>query len=235
VCREVWSAFGALTVHLTSPLSHSLDEAASARALLGADHPLARVSQRLGVRREQSLVVGAVLLASIVALLAGESAALWFVVAAAVVEADLACGSALLAQTRRDRVLDVIVDGRGSLPLAAVQRARRRLLDPAHRTFLARWLDAMRHDAQRPIRRLPATRPLYSVRVIRAVAPELEQIAGLLRSDHAGLRGVALMERMLRDGASSLYREDAESLRQELRGIRLLLEGRRPNRYGALW
>jgi hypothetical protein len=212
-----------LTVHLTSPLSQSLDQVASARALLGAEHPLARVSERLGVLREQSLVVGAVLLASVVALVAGESAALWFVVAAAVVQAALACGSALLAQARRDHVLDVIGDGRGSLPLAAVQRERGHLLDPAHRAFLARWLDGMRQDAQRPIQRFPAARPLYSVRVIAAVAPELETIAGLLVGDHAGLRGVALTERLLRDGASSLYRQDVEPLRQELRRIRLHL------------
>ena len=142
------------------------------------------------------------LFASVVALAAGESAASWFVVATAVVQAALGFGSALLAQTRHDCVLDVIIDGRGRLPLAAVQRQRRRLLDRAHRAFLARWLDGLRHDAQRPIPRFRAARPVYSVLVIAAVAPDLQQIARLLHTDHAGLRGIALTERALRDGTS---------------------------------
>jgi hypothetical protein len=212
------------TVQLTSRLSHPLNGVASARSLLGADHPLARVSERLGVLRDQSLAVGAVLFASLVALMAGEAAASWVVIAATVVQAALAFASALLAQTRHDCVLDVILDGRGGLPLVAVQRQRRRLIDPAHRAFLARWLDGLRHDAQRPIPRVPAARPVYSVGVIAAVAPDLQQIAKLLHSNHAGLRGIALTERLLRDGTSPLYGQDVELLRQELHRIRLLLQ-----------
>lgn len=211
-------------MHLTSHLSHPLNDVASARALLGDDHPLARVSERVGVLRDQSLAVGAVLFASIAALVAGEAAASWFVIAATVVQAALGFGAALLAQTRHDCVLDVIIDGHGSLPLIAVQRQRRRLHDPAHRAFLARWLDGLRHDAQRPTPTLPNARPVYSARVIAAVAPDLQQIAGLLHSSHARLRGIALTERTLRDGTSPLYGQDVELLRQELHRIRLLLQ-----------
>jgi hypothetical protein len=65
---------------------------------------------------------------------------------------------------------------------------------------------------------------VYSVRVMAAVAPELQQIAGLLHSNHAALRGIALTARVLRDGASPLYGQDVELLRQELLRLRLLLQ-----------
>jgi hypothetical protein len=79
---------------------------------------------------------------------------------------------------------------------------RTRAPRPAHRAFLARWLDGLRHDAQRPIRVVPAARHVYSVRVTAAVATDLQQIAGLLHRNHAALRGIALTARVLRDGTS---------------------------------
>jgi hypothetical protein len=223
VRREVWSAFGDLTMHRTSRLLHSLHEDASADAVLGPDHPLVRVRQRLRARVEQSLVVAAMLSASIVALLDGVSAALPFVAAAAIVEAVLATGAAMLCSSRREHVLDLIIQGRGEVPIRAVVRQRRRLLGPGHRLRLARWLDAMRRDAERPIRD-PRAGPIFSVRVIAAVAPDLTMVARSLRGTDAGLRGITATERLLTDGTSVLYRNDEELLREELRRIRYLLE-----------
>jgi hypothetical protein len=60
-------------VHSTSHPSHSLGADHRANALLGADHPLVLVSDRLHVLADQSLAVARVLSASIVLLVAGIS------------------------------------------------------------------------------------------------------------------------------------------------------------------
>ena len=70
----------------------------------------------------------------------------------------------------------------------------------------------------------PLGRPLYSTRLIRAVAPDLAEIARLVRSGDPGLRGVATTQRLLCDGTSALYGHDVDVLRQELHRIRFLLE-----------
>jgi hypothetical protein len=93
VGREVWSAFGEPTMHLTSRPLRLLDEAVAVGSALGDEHPLSRVLRRLGVLREQSLVVAGVLLVSIGALVEGVSGALPVVVAASAVLALLVCGS----------------------------------------------------------------------------------------------------------------------------------------------
>jgi hypothetical protein len=87
---------------------------------------------------------------------------------------------------------------------------------------LARWLDGIRAEAEHPIR-APRARPIFSVRVIASVAPDLATIAAQLRSEDAGLRGVAATERLLVDGTSSLYGRDENLLCEELHRIRYLL------------
>src|SRR5215217_2957942 len=104
-------------MHLTSRLSHSLRQPATASALLGPEHPFACVLDRLVVVLKQSLVAAALLSASVSAVIVGASGALACAVAAAVVQAWLACRAALLAQTMRWLVLDLIIEGRGNLPL----------------------------------------------------------------------------------------------------------------------
>jgi hypothetical protein len=222
VSREDWSALEALTMHRTSRLPHPHHEELLADALLGADHPLARVLQRRRQLLEQSLVVAAVLAASVAALADGLSAALAFVLATAIVESVLVCDAAMLSCSKRYGVLELIVQGRGDLPLRAIACERRRLLDRGHQQHLAAWLDAIRNEAEHPI---PArrARPICSVRVIAAAAPDLATIAELLRSEDAGLRGVAATQRLLVDGTSSLYGQDENRLCEELHRIRFLL------------
>jgi hypothetical protein len=194
-----------------------------AHALLGADHPLVRVLQRRKVLLERSLVVATILAASIVAFADGVSAALAFVLATAIVESVLVCDAAVLSCSKRDRVLELIVQGRGDLPLPAIACERRRLLDRGHQRHLAGWLDGIRDQAEHPIR-APRARPMFSVRVIVAVAPELATIAAQLRSEvAAGLRGIAATERLLVDGTSSLYGQDETRLCEDLHRIRYLL------------
>ena len=67
------------------------------------------------------------------------------------------------------------------------------------------------------------TGPLFSVGVIRAVAPELRQVATLLHGEDVRVRGVAAVEWLLTSPATPLYGFRVEPLRQELGRARYLL------------
>ena len=162
--------------------------------------------------------------ASLSAVLAGVSEARAAVVAALVAQIAVTWRLVLRASARRDIVLDLIVDGREALPLRSVARERRRLLDRRHRVLLARALDALREEAAIPLVRRSSPLPLYSRRVVAAVAPELEETAQALRRSDASVRGVALSERLLSGHDSPLYGDDADRLREELRRVRFLLD-----------
>jgi hypothetical protein len=203
---------------------HSLGATRSARELLGAEHPLARVEARLNVALTGSAVVAALLCAGVAALLDGLSVGLSLTVAAALAQTILAARVALLLESRREHVLDLIIEGRGDLPIAAVERQRRRLLDPARRRGLASAFEEIRDEALRPPARDPRMRPIFDRRVIAAVAPELTTIAALLRDDVANLRGIALAQRLVTDGISPLYRSDVRLLRDELRRLEYHLQ-----------
>ena len=191
--------------------------------LLGAGHPLVHAIDDMRVRGEQSVVVATMVAASLSAVLAGVSEARAAVVAALVAQIAVTWRLVLRASARRDIVLDLIVDGREALPLRSVARERRRLLDRRHRVLLARALDALREEAAIPLVRRSSL-PLYSRRVVAAVAPELEETAQALRRTDASVRGIALSERLLSGHDSPLYGDDADRLREELRRVRFLLD-----------
>jgi hypothetical protein len=197
---------------------------ASARALLGPDHPLVRVLDTTRVVIGQSLVVLAITAASVAAAVAGVSEAVAVTAGAVVAQVGLAGTLAILATTKREQLLELIVESRSSLPLAALERERDRLLDMGHRDALARSLDTLRHQAERPILRPPSTRPLYTRRVITAVAGDLAQTSRLLRAPDAGIAGVAMGEQLLGHSRSPLFGTDVERLRQELRAINFRLQ-----------
>lgn len=199
-------------------------------ALLGADHPLVRDLERLAVALDQLLVVAAVFAGGVGALLAGSSAAVSLIVAAAMTELLLAYRAAVLLESRRAHVLELISHGRADLPIPAVEHMCMRLRRARHRQRLARSIDALlelevqrwdlvvspwrflRADLQAPIRH------------------ELLEIGALLREDGAGLPGIATMERLLFDGTSSLHGDNARLLREDLRRARFLLAMRSPGR-----
>jgi hypothetical protein len=188
------------------------------------EHPLARVQQRITVRLEQAAVVGAVLAASVAELAVGAAEALAAIVACAVVEVALAVSVATLTSDRRACVIDLLIEGRGGLPLPVVRRERARLLSPAHRHERARSLRELADEAQRKVWRPRSGRPLYTRRVVVAVAPELHAIAGRLDAGPVALGGVALTERLLSAHDSPLYGTDVARLREELRRIAFTLE-----------
>jgi hypothetical protein len=94
-------------------------------------------------------------------------------------------------------------------------RERRRLADPRQRAALARSIE----DLARPGRACP----YVSVRVIRAVTPELRELARLVRDAEPPVAGVAFVERLMRYGTSPVYGHAVEPLRVELKRARFLL------------
>lgn len=193
-----------------------------AEAFLGARHPLVRLLRQSETVREQVVAVAVAQVAGVVFVLGTHGFGLSLAVAGVLVQLGLGCRLAALRLCRRPMCLDLIVEGRGSLPLACVERECRRLLDPRTLGQLARSIEQIVEIAGRPVARRASARPLFEVRVIRPVVPELRQIASLLRGDSPSLAGVAAVERLLTD-ATPLYGPRVEPLRQELWRARYLL------------
>jgi hypothetical protein len=212
-------------MHIASRLTRSLHEDRAARALLDDRHPLVRAVYRTSVALERSCVVCGMACASAAGHLEGVHGALAYLVASVVVQGALACDLALLASRRVHCARDLIIHGRTDLPLHTVQRERGRLLDPARRAVFADQLDAIRQAAQRPVPRLRAARPMFNLRVVTAVDPELAVVARRLRSETPGVRGIAMAQRLLSDGCSPLYGASTGALREELRRIIFMLGG----------
>ena len=198
-------------------------ECTLAKALLGAGHPLVGLLRRSDTVLEQLVSVTAVQAAGLVFLSGELKFGLSLPLAALVVQVGLGCRLAALRARRRELCLELIMAGREALPLACVDRERRRLLDPVTGERLATSIDEIVNSASRPLPLHPAVRPIFYVRVIRRVAPELCEVASLLRGDAPRIRGVAAVEWLLTSPASPLYGADVEPLRQELGRVRYLL------------
>src|SRR5262249_45313280 len=138
---------------------------------------------------------------------------------AAVLELVLSVAYALLAVLQQALAWDLIVEGRGDLPLPALARERLRLQCQRRRVGLARELEELVQVAERWPMTRPTLRPIFDPRQIRAEAPELRLISALLQSGTVDVRGVARVERLLRLGVSSLYRREPDELHGELKRI----------------
>lgn len=203
------------------PMSTNQQRAGASR-VLGPDHPFVRVAAQRSVASEQCLAVSVVLAIGVYGLIHDLSIGAPLTVAAATVLGTLIVRVGALLVSSNRRALDLIAEGRGQLPVKAVMRARRRLLDPAERERLARTLDVIRAEVERPPGACHSVRPLYSVPVVRAVSSELGEVARLVREE-GRLRGLAGAEQLVTDGRSPLYGEVEVALRQELGRIRFLL------------
>jgi hypothetical protein len=219
----------AMRLHFPRPfVTHqsAAAEAKSERALaevwLRAGHPLVRLLDRSETAFEQLISATAVQAAGVVFLLADWSFGLSLAVAAAAVQVAVGCRVAALNASRRHLCLELIADGNTGLPLPCIERLGRRLLDGRTLERLASSIDEMVQSAVRPGELPAAPRPLADPRVIRAAAPELRQVASLLRGGPA-VRGVALVEWLLTSPATPLYGTEVEPLRQQLRRACYLL------------
>jgi hypothetical protein len=190
--------------------------------ILGPDHPLARAESHARILRAQLVVtiVFGLVAAGLSSLLG--PAAIRLAIGAAAVSGFLLL-AALIAHVRlRERAFELIASGREELPLSVVANERSRLRDCNYRRRLARTLDVITLQ--------PDTRewwsPLYADReAVLAAQSELKEIATLLRElPSVRARGVALVTRLIRDGATSpLYQGPPPRLREELGRIRHVL------------
>lgn len=190
-------------------------------ALLGPKHPLTRVLRDSDAVARQALAV-AMLLAA--ALTAGANGVAWAwtgVAGAAIVLAGLGVVALVLRVRARWAACELIADGREGVPLAPVERERRRLLAEETRSALAASVERMLAHVAQPS---PVVRPVFDVRVIAAVADDLGSLAAVLRAGPASARGLALTEQLVTWGGSPLYGHDIEPLRAELARVRYLLE-----------
>jgi hypothetical protein len=188
--------------------------------LLGAAHPMVRVTAAIAVVERQASAVGIVLVASVAA--TDGSVAIAVAASAAVVVVVLVAIVARLVDQRRRLAVDLIAEGREALPLRAVERERRRLIDLRARVRLARSYERVIEEALGG-RRLAPGPPMVWPWVAAAVAAELGVVAELLRGARPGPRGVAFAERLLTDGGSPLYGQDVVALREELGRVRFQL------------
>ena len=199
-------------------------EAPSATEILGANHQLVRVVDLRRDMRRQSLATAVALVIGTVGFAFDTRWGLPLLIAAALIQLVLGVGIVLLAQLQHERALGLIIEGRGGLPLPALERERRRLQRPRRRAGLAHALEDLVRTAERWPTLLPSARPVFDPCQIRAVSPQLRAIAGLLRSSAVGVRGLASMERLLTSGASPLYDREPAELRRALERIRAELD-----------
>jgi hypothetical protein len=174
-------------------------------------------------RPRLTVTKAALQVAGVVLLWASAPFALALTVAAAAVQLALDVRFGMLTLYRRELCRDLVIDGRGRLPLAALQRELRRLRDPRLQARLARSVEELAHTTDHCHHELGLGPPFYRSHVLAAVEPQLRDLARSLRADGAGVRGVAMLDRLITSGTSSLYGARVEPLRDELGRIRYLL------------
>jgi hypothetical protein len=195
-----------------------------ARDLLGPDHPLTRADESLRAVTRQAAAVALLLVGSIAASLLGAGQAISLVIGCVVVLPVLGAVACEQWDRRRHAARQLVLDGRESLPLPAIQHERRRLLEARTRRYVANSFErVLQHVTRRPAPVPPSVRPLFDVRVVATVTDDLREIVLLLHAGVPHARGIALAEQLLTQGVSPLYGYDAIALRDELRRVRYLL------------
>jgi hypothetical protein len=197
-------------------------ERALAEIWLGAGHPLVRSLSRWETACQQLVTVTAVEAVGVVWFVGGWSFGLSLAIGAAVAQGVFASRIVFLRNGRRDLCLALIVQGGEWLPLPCIERLGRDLLDRRALGRLASSIDELVRAAGQSGSRSQLILPLADRRVIRAVAPDLREVASLLRGAPA-VQGVALVEWLLTSPATPLYGSDVEPLRAELRRARYLM------------
>jgi hypothetical protein len=192
--------------------------------VLGLAHPLTRATLASEAVVWQLVVVVAALVGGIVGLARDAQWARAVTLSSAVVLVGLAVVAAAVGKAKRDRAIDLVLEGRDELLVGAVQRQLLRLSAARTQRAVARTIDVMIDQALHPpgICALGA-RPLFDTAVVASVAADLRAISRLLRTGDAPPRGVGLTERLLSDGRSPFYGDQAPPLRDELRHIHSVL------------
>jgi hypothetical protein len=189
--------------------------------LLGPTLRFARAAHAVATIERIALAVVALLVASVAV---GDAPGAPVVTASGVgILLALVAVGAVLRDERHRLALDLIVEGEEWLPVRALVRERDRLGAVRRRARLARSYERLFEEGLSLRRPVPGPLPMVRPGMAARVLAELGPVAALLRSGDPGLRGVALAERLLIDGASPLYGEDVAALRAELGRARSLL------------
>jgi hypothetical protein len=208
-------------VHLATR-SSSLVQRPAAR-LLGEHHPLALALDRRTSVALELLVVGVLLGGGLIEVAAGARWALPFALAAAVAAVPVWLRLSLVRACIRDEVLALLAPGRERLPLAEVQKERRRLLDGDRRRTQAEWLERVAEGRDLGFG-IPGRVPtLISPRVARGARHELLEVAAAVRGGAPGVAGLALLEQLAYHPWSPLFDDDVRALQEALSRVRFLL------------
>ena len=195
------------------------------RTVLRSDHPLVRATEAVHYTGRQWVHVAAVLTGSVIARIEGREWAGPLAGSAAIVLLILTVLVAAHKQRERDCAIELVLEGHETVPIAAVQRQRRRLLSDETRNGLAGNLeDLIRQSASRSRLQMRVTPLPFEPTVLTMAAGELREVSGLLRTEGVSSRGVARAERLVERAVSPLYGQDVGALREELRRVRDLLE-----------
>jgi hypothetical protein len=212
---------------------HGLQRAATAKAAeaLGGDHPLVASLDRVSVLWRQWLAAAGALLVGTIGMAAGARWGALVAIAAAAAQLGLAVALGCAVERAREQARDLIIDGACRRYVELVAFEQRRLLSQRRRRALARGYEHLLVTAERWPMILRSSRPVFDVRIVRAVAPELREIADRLEGERVSARGVALARWLLCCGGSPLYGDELETLRSDLHRIRTALE---PERVAAV-
>ncbi len=192
--------------------------------MLGADHPVARAAR---IRRDlagQAAVVGVLLAGSVGDLLARGRGAVVLFSAALVVELGLVSALAFANSHLRERARDVIADVEAPVFAAEIAAERARLAGQRCRTSLGRSLERALEAAEHWHRLSITSRPPPTVRHLLECADTTRAVIRLVLNPATPVRGVALVDRLVCGGFSSvLYAGCPETLMRELGRIRFVL------------
>ncbi len=197
----------------------------SAEQVLGPDHPISRASHWHAVLVQQAALAGSLFpLAIGLAALKRSPETIAFASCAVVVEIAVVAATVLAATVLRERARDSIAADGGRRDVDEIRTEYLRLEHSTTRDLLAHGLQRTLHEAEHWHEIPISTRPPPAVCQLLAYEDVVTAIAGLVREPGADVRGVALLDRLLGGGFSSLlYRGPSQALEEELRRIRYLL------------
>jgi hypothetical protein len=178
--------------------------------------------------RQQWLVTTPALVLGAIGTVSARGWGLPLLVAAAIVQLGLGVALTLHAQLQRERARELIITGRGRLPLPVLERELRRLRRPRRVAGLADALENLVRAAERRPTLMRTSRPVFDPRQVRGAAGELRAIAARLRAGTVAVRAVARVERLLTSGDSPLCGREPEALRHELIRIEAELDRQDP-------
>ena len=183
------------------------------------DHPLLRASEAVAYTARQCIHAAAVLTGSVIALIESDHWAMPLAYSAASVLIVLTGLLFAHVQRERDCAIVLILEGRETLAIAAVQRQRKRLLAARTRERIIDEFVGAIHEVCRRSPSFSLTPPRFERAVVAAVTDELQDVICLLGDGGCSARAIASAERLVEQATSPLYGRDVNTLRDELRRV----------------